>query len=199
QLLVGNARVALQFGEDIQVVAVERAHGVGLVARKLPRILHLGLRVAQVTACRAIFATNGRAGRRTLAPTSKARNLQRSSPTRGTVAGDLSGRTAPGSARPTRPATGNGVTDTGSGAMKNSLGKPSGFPFFSSSFPELALPMPHRSRAVLWGRVYPGRRGWGRNRSREPDSAGRHKAGPTGEGCAALVADAAPEDRKSVV
>src|SRR5690606_3709904 len=155
---------------------------VGLVARKLPRILHLGLRVAQVTACRAIFATNGRAGRRTLAPTSKARNLQRSSPTRGTVAGDLSGRTAPGSARPTRPATGNGVTDTGSGAMKNSLGKPSGFPFFSSSFPELALPMPHRSRAVLWGRVYPGRRGWGRNRSREPDAAGRHKAGPTGGG-----------------
>src|SRR5690606_12602258 len=32
----------------------------------------------------------------------------------------------------------------------------------------------------VWGRVYPGRRGGGRNRSREPDAAGRHKAGPTG-------------------
>src|SRR5690606_14811792 len=88
------------------------------------------IRIAQVAACRAIFAIIFRAGGRTLAPTSKARNLQRSSPTRGTVADGSSSRTAPGSARPTRQATGNGVTLAGSGAMKNPLGKPSGFPFF---------------------------------------------------------------------
>src|SRR5690554_222822 len=36
--------------------------------------------------------------------------------------------------------------------------------------------------AVLWGRVYPGRRRWERGPVRVPHSAGRHIAGPTGGG-----------------
>src|SRR5690606_41386146 len=51
----------------------------------------------------------------------------------------------------------------------------------------------------VWGRVYPGRRGGGRNRSREPDAAGRRKAGPTGGGWARLGGGAPTRARGSAM
>src|SRR5690606_4809308 len=53
--------------------------------------------------------------------------------------------------------------------------------------PQGVVPHPAASAelpAVLWGRVYPGRRWWERSLGRALPPAGRHEAGPTGCGTA---------------